>query len=66
MILNRDFGGWAICGNTCHPAIAISVVPRLGTTQVFEFLIFDIAPVLPGRRTVGQDSDLRPDHTTPQ
>ena len=65
MILNRDFGVCAIYGNTCHPAIAISVVPGLGTTQVFEFLIFDIVPVLSGRRTDGQDRDVRPDHTTP-
>ena len=28
MLLNRDFGVCAICcGNTCHPVIAISVVP---------------------------------------
>jgi len=46
--------------------IAISVAPKLGTTQAVWMPVFDVAPVLSGCRAVCQGGDLRPNHATLQ
>jgi hypothetical protein len=51
--------------DACHPVIAISVVPKLGTTQAVWMPGLDVAPVRSGRRAFCQDGGLRHEVTAP-